>query len=139
MNAPRTALSRLGLVVVIGIIAVSAGLFDLFTKYVSRSAEDRTSATPRPGPSVESPDGPVASLPPGRAPVRYQPHAVDDTGGYYATLASLRRWGPDASLEEIARSWEEASLRAISACDGGPQAASTAADPDKEIKRLITK
>src|SRR6185437_11815013 len=54
-------------------------------------------------------------------------------------LASLRPWDPDASLEEIAKSWDRPGLKAIAALDGGPDPDQKAGAPRKDIKRRITK
>jgi hypothetical protein len=127
-------MTRRGLAVVIAIIAITVGLFGLYAKYA-----DRASATPHPGASAGSSTGSIASVHPGPTPVRFQPRDIYDTGGFYATLASLRPWDPNASLEEIAESWNQPGLKAIAALDGGSDTSRKVGDPPQDIKRLITK
>jgi hypothetical protein len=137
VNAHRAAVTGLGLAVVIVIVTIAEGVFGVFTRSITHSAEDRAGATS----TLSPPLAPAGSLPPGRPPARYQPSAVEDTSGFYAMLASLRRWGPNASLEEIARSWEQARHEALAACEGASRDAGTAGGTpqDQEIPRLITR
>jgi hypothetical protein len=128
MKYPRIAMTRRGLVASTAIIAAATGLFEL---YANRATHSKHS-----GASAGGPIGSIAPAPSGAVAVRFERRAIEDTGGFYATLALLGPWSPDASLEEIAKSWDRPGLKAISALEGG---SAKAADARNDIKRMITK
>src|SRR5262245_2620138 len=54
---------------------------------------------------------------PGRPSLRYQPKMTLDSSGFAILAPYLRRWAPDASLEDVAASWRQVGYRNIALVD----------------------
>src|SRR5262245_43210264 len=106
MRSHRAAATRLELGAVIASIVVALALAGLYARYGSRADRSGGAAAPLPAPAGRAGGALAPPAAGGGHQVSFQPREINDTGGFYAILASLRPWAPDASLEDIARSWD---------------------------------
>jgi hypothetical protein len=99
----------IGAVVFAGLIAVRSGRFVLGWSGIAPGHQAAGSGG-KPPESGDRPQGATRRQ-------DYAPRPVIDTSGFRTVLGQLPRWGHDASLEQIARSWSKAGYRGIEAID----------------------
>ena len=136
MSKPRTPLTRLEVLILIAIFALTAvvivGVLDLYSRYSGHAVAGRASASPRLATSSRSSTDASGRL----KSFRSRTHVMDSSG-YGPLVASLERWDPKASLQAIAETWKEAGSKAIAKLDAPLQAARNAGDWPNVVRLLL--
>jgi ASPIC and UnbV/FG-GAP-like repeat len=138
MKAQRKPMTRLEILVLIAILAVTAllivGILDLYSRYAGHASPDRNStglslsSTSRSSNADTSPTG------------NFRPRTGGvDTSGFGPLVSSITPWDPNSSLEAIAESWKQAGFRAISRLEPHLQTARNVGDSANAINFLLYK
>jgi tetratricopeptide (TPR) repeat protein len=136
MNTRRKPLTRLEVLILIAIVALTAsvivGALDLYSRYFDHPTGGRPSTGQRLATSSRS------STDAGGISTSFRPRSAGiDSSGYSPLVSSLKGWGQRASLREIAETWKQAGPKAIAKLDAPLQAARAAGDSPNAAGLLL--